>query len=168
MRQRETKPNEYDNYFHNGLAKIRESYEPANFNYLTYNFKDLRILSLSFSKFKGPMHIFTSIHKGCITLEDIEKEQIELKRDLGCIKQQDPKDKSQEQKKIINNIKNLYNSREEVVRMFNDYTKNMSRNTYDSKQETGLRILNPKQMLERLPIALAQIKPGNNSTCLLK
>ena len=89
-------------------------------------------------------------------------------RTLGCIKQQDPKDKSQEQKKIINNIKNLYNSREEVVRMFNDYTKNMSRNTYESKQETGLRILNPKQMLERLPIALAQIKPGNNSTCLLK
>ena len=39
-------------------------------------------------------------------------------------------------KKIINNIKNLYNSREEVVPMFNDYAKNMSRNIYDSKQGT--------------------------------
>ena len=40
----------------------------------------------------------------------------------------------------------------------------MSRNIYDSKQEgTGLKILTPKQMLQRLPIALAQMKAGNNS-----
>ena len=40
----------------------------------------------------------------------------------------------------------------------------MLRNIYDSKQEeTGLKILTPKQMLQRLPISLAQIKAGNNS-----
>ena len=42
---------------------------------------------------------------------------------------------------------------------------------YDSKQnETkgkGLKILTPKQMLQRLPIALAQVKAGNNSESLL-
>ena len=44
----------------------------------------------------------------------------------------------------------------------------MSRNIYDSKQErTGLKILTPKQMLQRLPIALAQIKTDNNSKILL-
>ena len=59
--------------------------------------------------------MFKSIHDGNITLEDVEKEKIELKRDLGRIKQGDPKDKSQEQKKTINNIKNLYKSREKVV-----------------------------------------------------
>ena len=33
-----------------------------------------------------------------------------------------------------------------------------------TKQEgSGLKILTPKQMLRRLPIALAQIKAGNNS-----
>ena len=31
----------------------------------------------------------------------------------------------------------------------------------------GLKILTPKQMLQRLPIALAQIKAGNNSESLL-
>ena len=31
------------------------------------------------------------------------------------------------------------------------------------KQVTGLKILTPKQILQRLPIALAQIKAGNNS-----
>ena len=76
--------------------------------------------------------------------------------------------KSEEQKKTIDNIKNLYNSREEVIKMFNDYARNVSRNIYDSKQEgTGLKILTPKQMLQRLPIALAQIKAGNNSQSLL-
>ena len=37
-----------------------------------------------------------------------------------------------------------------------------------AKQEgTGLKILTPTQMLQRLPIALAQIKAGNNSEGLL-
>ena len=42
---------------------------------------------------------------------------------------------------------------------------------YDSKNsETkgkGLKILTPKQMLQRLPIALAQVKAGNDSESLL-
>ena len=42
---------------------------------------------------------------------------------------------------------------------------------YDSKQnETkgkGLKILTPKQMLQRLLIALAEVKPGKNSESLL-
>ena len=50
--------------------------------------------------------------------------------------------------------------------MFNDNAKSMSRNIYDSKQGTVLKILTPKQMLQRLPIALAQIKAGNNSESL--
>ena len=79
------------------------------------------------------MHIFKNIHNGDIPLENIEKKQIQLKRDLGRIKQGDPRDKSEEQKNTIENIKNLYNSRKEVVKMFNDYVRNMSRNIYDSK-----------------------------------
>ena len=51
--------------------------------------------------------------------------------------------------------------------MFNNYAKNMSKNIYESKQGTGLKILTPKQTLQRLPIALAQIKAGNNSGSLL-
>ena len=43
----------------------------------------------------------------------------------------------------------------------------MPKNIYESKQETGLQILTPKQMLQRLPIALAQIRAGNNSEGLL-
>ena len=34
---------------------------------------------------------------------------------------------------------------------------------YKAKQGTGLKILTPKQMLQRFPTALAQVKAGNNS-----
>ena len=43
----------------------------------------------------------------------------------------------------------------------------------ETKQEekeqraAGLKILTPKKMLQRLPIALAQVKAGNNSESLL-
>ena len=88
------------------------------------------------------MHNYKSIHNGKATLEDIEKGKIELKRDLGHIKQGYPKNRSNEQEKTINNIKDFHDSRENVVQLFNDYAKNMSRNIYDSKQKgIGLKIL---------------------------
>ena len=114
------------------------------------------------------MYIFKSIHNDDIPLESVENEQKKLKEELGYIKQGYPKSRSEQQQNSIDNIENLYNSRQEVVKMFNDYVRNMSRNIYDSKQEgTELKILTPKQMLQRLPIALAQIKASNNSQSLL-
>ena len=37
----------------------------------------------------------------------------------------------------------------------------------EATKGTGLKLLTPKQMLQRLPIALAQVKAGNNSENLL-
>ena len=37
----------------------------------------------------------------------------------------------------------------------------------DETKQTGLKMLTPKQVLQRLPIALAQVKAGNNSKNLL-
>ena len=102
------------------------------------------------------------MYNGDIYLEDVEKEQTEIRKDLGLIKQGDPKDKLPEHKKTKNNVKNIYNSREKVVQMFNDYVKNLSKNIYESKKETGLKILSHKQIYQRLPVALAQIKAENN------
>ena len=72
---------------------------------------------------------------------------------------------------MINNVNKFYNSREEVINFFRDYIEMLSDANYDSKQNetkgTGLKILTPKQMLQRLPIALAQVNAGNNSESLL-
>ena len=48
--------------------------------------------------------------------------------------------------------------------MLLDANYNARKNETEGK---GLKILTPKQMLQRLPIALAQIKAGNNSESLL-
>ena len=51
--------------------------------------------------------------------------------------------------------------------MFNDYPREKSRCIYESKHGKGLKMFTPKQMLQRLPIALAQISAANNSESLL-
>ena len=47
--------------------------------------------------------------------------------------------------------------------MFGDYSRIVSEAKYKSKYGAGLKILTPKQMLQRLPIALAKVKAGNTS-----
>ena len=67
--------------------------------------------------------------------------------------------KTVEQKEAINNLEKFYISREEVINFFRDYIEILSDANYYSKQnETEvkrLKILTPKQILQRLPIALA-------------
>ena len=50
---------------------------------------------------------------------------------------------------------------------FYEYTSRASEARCQAKKGTGLKILTSKQMLQKLPIALAQIKAGNNSESLL-
>ena len=79
--------------------------------------------------------------------------------------------KTAEQREVIDNLNKFYKFREEVINFFRDYIEMLSDANYNAKQnETegkGLKILTPKQMLQRLPIALAQVKAGNNSESLL-
>ena len=74
-------------------------------------------------------------------------------------------------KRCNKNIKNLYNLRQKVINLFNDGAKIRSEVIYKSKENettgTGLKILTPEQMPQRLPITLAQVKAGNNSESLL-
>ena len=68
-------------------------------------------------------------------------------------------------------LKNIYDSRQKIIDLLNHYSKIPSEAICKSKQnETkgkGIKILTPKQMLQRLPIAIAQVKAGNNSESLL-
>ena len=65
----EEKPHEYSSYFLNGLAKIRESNEPIDYNDLIYYFKG-NSAPKNFIEYKGPMHIFK---KNTINIINIKK-----------------------------------------------------------------------------------------------
>ena len=65
----------------------------------------------------------------------------------------------------------LYKARNEAINFYDDYYLMMSEAKYKVMQDEtmgeGLRILTPKQMLQGLPIALAEVQAGNNSENLL-
>ena len=65
-------------------------------------------------------------------------------------------------------IENPYKSRQDVIEMFNNYARKISRSIYESKQKgKGLKMLTSNQTLKRLSIVLAKIKAGNNLESLL-
>ena len=72
---------------------------------------------------------------------------------------------------MVNNLNRFYSSREEVINFCRDYIEMLSNANYDGKQNKnkgpGLKILTPKQMLQRLPTALPRVKAANNSESLL-
>ena len=61
----------------------------------------------------------------------------------------------------------LYKTRNSVIEFFDDYSSVVSKAKLKATKGTGLEILTPKQMLQKLPIALAQVKAGNNLDNLL-
>ena len=86
------------------------------------------------------------------------------------------------QKRTISNIENHFNARNSAIRFIGDYgsmileAKRLAKE--DQKGEGAnemsrvnegerIKISTPNQMLKRLPIALAQVKAGNNSESLL-
>ena len=52
--------------------------------------------------------------------------------------------------------------------MLDDYSKIVSEAKYKTEYGEGLKILTPKQIIQRLPIGLAQVKAGNNIWKLTK
>ena len=67
-----------------------------------------------------------------------------------------------QKKNILNSVENLYYGRELVINAFKSGLFSLKSTT-----GKGLKILTPKQMLQRLLMALAQVKAGNNLESLL-
>ena len=112
--------------------------------------------------------LFNAIKNNQIKFSEVKNKKNEFLNKLSNIK---IGKKTPEQKEVINDLEKLYNSIEEVINFFRDYIEILSDSNYDAKQnetkEKGLKILTPKQMLQRFSIALAQVKAGNNSESLL-
>ena len=142
-------------------------YDSVDYNNL--KFQDVGpTKDVSFYEYKDSKELFNAIKNNQIKFSDVKNKQNEFLSKLNNIK---IGKKTIEQKETINNLEKFYLSREEVINFFRDYIEMLSDANYDSKQnETkgkGLKILTPKQMLQRLPISLAQVKAGNNPESLL-
>ena len=78
-------------------------------------------------------------------------------------------EKKQEKEIVLKNLYNFFEGREKILDAFESkifLTKSKGAGILNP-DHSKLKVLTPKQMLQRLPIALAQVKAGNNSESLL-
>ena len=151
------------------LNKIKEVEESIDREKLVYK-TDKH--TFDFRKFNTIRTFGKDIYNGKITLEEADESQSDLLNEIKTFNDKArPKATWHKEMKenVLNNVHNLYEAREMVLNGFKrkiflaESTGTGLFNTNNSE----LEILTPKQMLQRLPIALAQVKAGNNSENLL-
>ena len=125
-------------------------------------YTDANTGNVKFDEFDNALGIIDKIRDGKIDLDDAKNNQQKSKTYLEKIKKGN---KSKEQKNTLYNIEMLYKARKEAIEFYDDYSLMMPKAKVKANETkgTGLKILIPKQMLQRLPIALAQVKAGSNS-----
>ena len=70
---------------------------------------------------------------------------------------------------VLDSVTSLVQGREMVINAFKSGIFQVSKESQEGEGANKmLKILTPNQMLKRLPIALPQVKAGNNSESLLK
>ena len=145
------------------MSELHDSVDYSNLKFEYVGPKE----DVSFYGYRDSKELFNAIKNNQIKFSEVKNKQNEFLNKLTNIKIGKKTDKQE----VINNLNKFYHSREEVINFFRDYIEVLSDANYDARQNktegTGLKILTPKQMLQRLPIALAQVKAGNNSESLL-
>ena len=80
-----------------------------------------------------------------MTLKKAEEEQKEFETEINDILK--GKKKADGQILAINHIKKLYESQEKAIKMFDEYSKIVSKAKYKTKYGEGFKILTPKQTI---------------------
>ena len=120
-----------------------------------------------FRKFKKIRGFGNQIRNNIIDMSMANDEQDQLIRYINKLKSKKKPhnvDSNKLKEDVLNSERVLLKGREMVYKAFES---GIFLKPEEVKKGTGLKILTTKQMLQRLSIALAQIKAGNNSESLL-
>ena len=150
----------YDKILDKRMDEIIEMSKEINFDNLIYHFIGSSH-SIRFTEFGVPMYTYNQLKNGDKTLSPAEEDQRKFRSDLGQISS--GYRKSEHQLNTIKNVKNLFNSRQNIINLLNDNSRIRSEAFSKANKKTtgtGLKILTSKQLLQRLPIALTQVKTG--------
>ena len=148
------------------INKIKEKQNEKKLLYDTHKY------TYDFRTFNTIRTFGKDIYNGKITLEEADEDQSYLADDIKeFIKKTKPKkyDKKQERKTVIKNLHNFLNARKMVLNAFKSkiFLTKSTGTCILTTDNSKPKILPPKQMLQRLPTAHAQVKAGNNSENLL-
>ena len=152
------------------LDKIKKIIDPFDRENLVY--KESTKKTYDFRKFRTIRTFGEDIYNGEITLEEADEYQEnlldEIKNFYDKARLWKPQKKNLKEN-TLNTLRDFYSARQIILNDFKSKIFLMKSkgsgllNTDNSK----LKMLIPREMLQRLPIALAQVKAGNNSENLL-
>ena len=126
----------------------------------------------SFKNFQTIKTFGRDIYEGKITIKEANEYQTDVLAEImNYRKYTKPRsqEKKQEKEIVLENLYNFFEGREKVIDAFESKIFSMKPKGAGilNLNHSKLKVLTPKQMLQRLPIALAQVKAGNNSESLL-
>ena len=155
----------FKDIYNKRLDKIEELNNKIDYNNLKYAVVNSG-KTVDFSSLKDPLTLLNGIKKGGISLEEAKYNQQNYLNYLNNIRRGN---KNASQKNTLANINIHFNARNSAIKFIEDYGSMIleAKKLAKEQERTGLKILTPNQMLTRLPIALAQVKAGNNSGSLL-
>ena len=155
----------FKNIYNKRLDKIEELNNKIDYDNLEYAAVNSGRI-YDFSRLTDPLTFLNEIKKGNMSLEEAKDAQQNYLNYLNSLRKGN---KNPEQRKTLANINVLFNAIDSAIKFIEDYGSMIleaKRLAKEEQEGTGLKILTPNQMLKRLPIALAQIKSGNNSESL--
>ena len=84
---------------------------------------------------------------------------------LGKKRNHGTKKKKRKKKDVLTNLCKFFEGREKVINAFNSkiFPIKTKGTGYLESEPFSFKLLTPNEMLKRLPIALTQVKAGNNS-----
>ena len=155
----------FKDIYNKKLHKIEELNNKIDYDNLKYVVESSGD-EYNFNEIKDAITFLDYIKKGKISIEKAKKKQQDYYNYLNTIRKGN---KNASQKRTLANIKIFLMQEIMQLILFEDYHSMILEAKKQAKEQegTGLKILTPNQMLKRLPIALAQIKAGNNSESLL-
>ena len=143
------------------LEETTDLDEKVNNDNLIYRYKGWTA-DAKFEKFNNALDIIDKIRNSKTSLTDVKSNRAKFKSNLTEVKKA-YKNRAKEQKDTLYNTETLYKARNEAIEFYDNYSSMMSEAKLKATKRAILKLLTPKQMLQRLPITLAHVKAGNIS-----
>ena len=159
----------------NEIKKIEEIEKKVDRNKMVYKGTNK---TYDFRNFQTIRTFGNEIRNNVISLDTANMEQANLLSYINDFMKTKPRDPEKRKLRadVLNSVTGLVNGREMVLTAFKNGIFQVSKESQEGKgvnemsrvnASERLKVLTPNQMLKRLPIALAQVKAGNNSESLL-
>ena len=124
----------FEELANNRMEEIQDLRKQIDSNNLPYHYKG-NTAPKTLIGYKGPLRFYRSIKEGYITLQKADEDQKEFKSKINKIVI--GSNKSEDQKSVIIYIKTPYESREKVIKLFDNYFGIVSEAKCKAKQGKG-------------------------------